>query len=141
MRSNWKFVYINSFFFRKSFILKLADKTKNITLWNKRMFIARNCLESLLKVYNGRKFQTIVVKKNMIVSVLGQFVLTKRITSKIHSKSDNKKKSASNKSKVVKSKPIITQAKTRSLKTKKRINLLEALSQDEYGSFNKSNKF
>jgi ribosomal protein S19 len=45
-----------------------------------------------LQLYNGGKFVDVVVKKEMLGFFLGSFVLTKRITSVIHSKTRKNKK-------------------------------------------------
>lgn len=92
------------------------------------MYISRDCLESLFKVYNGKKFQTIPVKRNMLGSVLGQFVLTKRITRLIHAEEAPKK------TRVVK-----VVLKSDSPRTIKRLNLLSLLEQEGDGPYNKSN--
>jgi ribosomal protein S19 len=49
-------------------------------------------LEKKLQVYNGTKFVEINVSKEMLGRAIGGFVLTKRITSDIHSKTHKNKK-------------------------------------------------
>jgi ribosomal protein S19 len=49
-------------------------------------------LEKNLNVYNGSKFIVLAVKKEMLNTFVGSYILTKRITSDIHSKSKKNKK-------------------------------------------------
>jgi len=56
-------------------------------------------LEKNVHVYNGTKFVDLVVKKEMLGSFFGSFVLTKRITSDIHSKTKRNKRGRQKKTK------------------------------------------
>jgi len=48
--------------------------------------------EKNLQVYNGMKFVEILVRREMLGRQIGNFVLCKRITSDIHSKTRKNKK-------------------------------------------------
>lgn len=91
MRSSWKIASLDNAFYRKSFLIKL-NKLDAMKLWSKGTRIFSNLLEKSLNVYNGSKFIVLPVKKEMLGTFIGSYVLTKRITSDIHSKSKKNKK-------------------------------------------------
>lgn len=92
MRSTWKLKPVESPFFRPRFIERLQRAGSKFKLWSKGIRIFSNLLEKECQVYNGGKFVEIAVKKEMLGFFFGSFVLTKRITSIIHSKTHKNKK-------------------------------------------------
>lgn len=68
-------------------------------MWIKGTRIFSNLLEKNLLIYNGLKFVELSVKKEMLGFFLGSFVLTKRMTSDIHSKTRKNKKGRQKKKK------------------------------------------
>jgi ribosomal protein S19 len=92
MKSIWKLKPVELPFFRKRFTRRLAASTGNLKLWTKGTRIFSDLLEKTLQLYNGGKFVELSVKKEMLNFFLGSFVLTKRITSVIHSKTRKNKK-------------------------------------------------
>lgn len=141
MRSSWKFVYVTPNLFRKIFKKKLKlskhiEDKKPVPIWNKRSFIPSFCSEGWFRIYSGKRFVWKRIKRNLIGSFIGQFILTKKITCKIHGDADKLKKS----------KVLKVVLKTDSYETIKKLDLVSLLSaeekkafEDKYGPFNKSN--
>lgn len=141
MRSSWKFVYITPNLFRNVFKKKLllskqVENKNPVSIWNKRSFIPSFCFEGWFRVYNGKRFIWKRIKRNLIGSFIGQFILTKKITRKIHGDAEKTKKS----------KILKVVFKTDSYETIKKLDLVSLLSaeekkvfEDKYGPFNKSN--
>lgn len=92
MRSSWKLKPVELPFFRERFISRISADTNTQKLWTKGTRIFSDLLEKTIQIYNGGKFVEVAVKKEMISLFLGSFVLTKRITSAIHSKTRKNKK-------------------------------------------------
>jgi ribosomal protein S19 len=91
MRSSWKIKPLSLSIFRQAYYDKLG-KQDAISVWAKDTRVFSNLLEKKLQVYNGTKFVEINVSKEMLGRAIGGFVLTKRITSDIHSKTHKNKK-------------------------------------------------
>lgn len=92
MRSSWKLQPVDFPFFRRTFINKVEGSPNLTKLWSKGTRIFSNLLDKNYQVYNGNKFVEVPIKKEMLGLFLGSFVLTKRITSTIHSKTRKNKK-------------------------------------------------
>lgn len=92
MRSTWKVFTSSKFIYRNSFQKKIQTN-EFLKLWVKNSKIFLDLLGKKINIYNGTKFISLTVKKEMWGKVLGEFILTKRISSDIHfkkSKSKNK---------------------------------------------------
>lgn len=98
MRSSWKLLPIELPFQRAKKILDI-EKKSTLTLWSKGTRLFSNLLEKDLNVYNGTKFTSVAVKKEMLGLFAGSFVLTKRITSDIHHKTKRNKRGRQKKKK------------------------------------------
>lgn len=72
MRSKWK-----GFYFNPGLDSKIFDRSAVITLsfLNKRVLI-----------HNGRRFISLLIKESMLGYKFGEFVVTKQLGGKIHSK-------------------------------------------------------
>jgi len=93
MRSSWKLIPIDNVFLRSAELDTSLSSTKaSLKLWAKGTPIFSDLLERNLQVYNGAKFVDVLVRKEMLGRTLGNFVLCKRITSDIHSKTRKNKK-------------------------------------------------
>ena len=71
-RSHWKIPYISSMFLKKSINSKKKIKTQN-----RNSLIPLILLAKTLTIYNGKKYQPIIVKKEMIGHKIGEFGITK----------------------------------------------------------------
>lgn len=91
MRSSWKILVFDAPFYRKSYLSKIA-KLNAMKIWTKGTRIFSNLLEKNINVYNGSRFIELSTKKSMLGSFIGNYILTKRITSDIHRKSKKNKK-------------------------------------------------
>jgi len=98
MRSSWKLLSVEFPFQRAKKSYEL-EKKASLTLWSKGTRLFSNLLEKELHTYNGSKFTSVVVKKEMLGLFLGSFVLTKRITSDIHHKTKRNKRGRQKKKK------------------------------------------
>ena len=77
-RSKWKIPFISSIFFRKKFLDSYSFNT------HKRSSIINvNFIDKRLRVYNGLKYISFIVKKNMVGKRIGDFSITKVIGSAI----------------------------------------------------------
>ena len=63
------------------------------------MVLFSDLLEKKIHMYNGVKFVELVTKREMLGNSIGNFILTKRITSDIHNKTKRNKKGRLNKHK------------------------------------------
>jgi ribosomal protein S19 len=72
-------------------LLKVSSKDA-IKLWSKGTRLFSDLLGKNLQVYNGVKFVDLSVKNEMWGFFIGHFILTKRITSDIHSKTRRNKR-------------------------------------------------
>jgi len=90
VRSSWKLYPVELPFFRKKFFFSLTDANKKIWLKGTRVF--SDLLDKKINIYNGAKFAELTVSKEMFGKFLGSFILSKRITSAIHSKTKRNKK-------------------------------------------------
>lgn len=77
---------------KKKYNQIFINKPSKIKLWNKQFKIMDYFLNVNLSVYNGLKFIEFEVKKEMLGSTVGTYILTRRITSEIHLKKKIKKK-------------------------------------------------
>jgi len=98
MRSVWKLSPIKPPFFRDSFLNKLESQhyTK---VWAKGIRVFSDLSEKNLQIYNGNKFIDLPIRSEMSGQFLGSFVLCKKITASIHSKTKKNKRGRLNKHK------------------------------------------
>ena len=75
-----------------SFIAKKLSEEEPIEIWSRRSVISPEFLGFYFFVYNGRFFQKIMVKTNMVGKRFGEFATTKRIGPNIHTQKKKKKK-------------------------------------------------
>lgn len=78
MKSKWKFFFFNYKYF--------LQKNNNIKKVSRNLKIYSSFLNKKVKIYNGKKYILQEIKPNMIGYKFGDFVLTKKITNKIHLK-------------------------------------------------------
>lgn len=93
MRSSWKLSVFEHFSMRDSFLVKV--RSANLTdmkMFSKKTVLFSELLSKKLSVYNGLKYVSIFLKNEMLGASLGSFILTKRITSSIHSKTKRNRK-------------------------------------------------
>lgn len=83
---------------RQSFLSQLNNNAK-IKIWSKGFLLFSDLSDKKLNIYNGGKLVEVEVKKEMVGQFLGNFVLTKRITSDIHNKTKKNKRGRLNKHK------------------------------------------
>lgn len=75
-RSHWKIPYLSNIFLR--FLKKTNNKRKfKIKTQNRNSFIPSTLLTKTLNIYNGRKYQPIIIKKEMVGHKIGEFGITK----------------------------------------------------------------
>ncbi len=91
MRSSWKLKALSLSLFRKKSIQRI-ESLETPKFWTKGTRIFSDFLEKNIVVYNGSKFVDLTVKREMLGGFIGSYVLTKRITADIHSKSKKNKK-------------------------------------------------
>lgn len=91
MRSSWKLAPIESVFLRST-ELNVGNNRNALKFWAKGTRIFSDLLEKNLQVYTGMKFVDVLVRKEMWGRQIGNFVLCKRITADIHSKTRKNKK-------------------------------------------------
>lgn len=75
-----------------SSIAKKLSEEDPIEIWSRRSVISPEFLGFYFFVYNGRFFQKIMVKNNMVGKRFGEFATTKRIGPNIHIQKKKKKK-------------------------------------------------
>lgn len=98
MRSSWKLSPLEASSTRYAFLTKLQSAAE-LKTWAKGTKIFSDLLEKKIHVYNGVKFVEVVLKREMTGASFGSFVLTKRITADIHTKTKKNKKGRLNKHK------------------------------------------
>lgn len=98
MRSSWKLLPVEFPLQRAKKFVDI-EKKSTLTLWSKGTRLFSNLLEKELNVYNGTKFASVAVKKEMLGFFVGSFVLTKRITADIHHKTKRNKRGRQKKKK------------------------------------------
>lgn len=86
-RSSWKLPYINASFFR--FWKRPSDKPINI--WSRGSLFLYPVLNKTFKIYNGRKFVSVQVKKPFLGYYSGDFCMSKFLGRKIHLRKKKKK--------------------------------------------------
>lgn len=86
-RSAWKLPFINSSFFR--FFRKPFDKPVNT--WSRSSTFLLPHVNKTFKIYNGRKFVSVQVKKNLLGYYSGDFCMSKFLGRKIHLRKKKKK--------------------------------------------------
>jgi len=79
-RSSWKLPYISNSFFR--FFRRPYDKP--INTWSRNSTFLFPHLNRGFKVYNGRKFVSVNVKKPLLGYYSGDFCMSKFLGRKIH---------------------------------------------------------
>jgi ribosomal protein S19 len=77
-RAKWKIPFTSSIFFRKKFL-----NSHNFNTYKRNSVINVNFIDKRLRVYNGFKYISFIVKKNMIGKKIGDFSITKVIGSAI----------------------------------------------------------
>ncbi len=73
-------------------IAKQLSEEEPIEVWSRRSFVSAEFLGFTFLVYNGRTFQKLIIKNNMVGKKFGEFATTKRIGPKIHESRKKKKK-------------------------------------------------
>ena len=86
-RSSWKSPYVNSSFFR----LFKRNGEKPINVWERGSLFLHPHLNKTFKIYNGRKFVSVQVKKNLLGYYSGDFCMSKFLGRKIHLRKKKKK--------------------------------------------------
>jgi ribosomal protein S19 len=71
MKSKWK-------------VRVFAGLNSGLALWSRPSFVSSSDVGKRVKVYNGKKFVSILVRKGMVASRFGEFVVTKSLGSGIH---------------------------------------------------------
>ena len=89
-RSSWKLPYLNYSFFR--FMRRPLDKS--ITTWSRGSTFLYPHLNKTFKIYNGRKFVSVQIKKPFLGYYSGDFCMTKYLGKKIHLRKKKKKLSS-----------------------------------------------
>lgn len=91
MKSLIKQFYNNNFLFNirkklafKPFYKKLTDRKGRYYIWRRDSIITDFFLGHRVLVYNGRKFQSFVVRPSMIGYKFGEFSFTRRVGEGIH---------------------------------------------------------
>jgi len=79
--------------------LEGIKKLNTKKVWAKGTRLFSDLLEKTLQVYNGCKFVDVPVKKEMLGTYMGSYVLCKRITADIHSKTRRNKRGRQKKKK------------------------------------------
>jgi len=82
MRSKWK---KNIFVYNKKLSL-------NKTIYKKANYIIPSMLNRRIHIYNGKKPTAVLIKKTMLGLRLGEFIVTKKLGTKIHLRKKKKKK-------------------------------------------------
>jgi len=85
MRSIWKIPYIN--------YINLRNKSFLYEKLSRNTFISSILLNKRVRVYNGKKFLFLRIKKTMLGFKLGEFCVTKALGYTIHQKKKKKKSS------------------------------------------------
>ncbi len=86
-RSSWKTPYLNYSLFRM--LGKQHEKPRNI--WSRNSTILLPHVGNTFKVYNGKKFVSLQVKKNLVGFYIGDFCMSKLLGKKIHLRKSKKK--------------------------------------------------
>ena len=77
-RAKWKIPFTSSIFFRKYFLNSHIFNTHK-----RNSIINVNFIDKRLRVYNGFKYISFIIKKNMIGKQIGDFSITKVMGSAI----------------------------------------------------------
>jgi ribosomal protein S19 len=77
MRSKWKGMFVNRFFFKSNSVIK------NV-VWSRNSVILPILLGQRVSIYNGRSRISVLIRKPMLSYKIGSFVLTKKLGSQIH---------------------------------------------------------
>lgn len=72
-RSKWKVPFVSPIFLRKSFL----DNIHGFNTYIRNSVINSFLIDKRLRVYNGQKYISFVVKKNMLGKKIGEFSMTK----------------------------------------------------------------
>jgi small subunit ribosomal protein S19 len=77
-RSLWKGPFL------ENFILKQLNNVnsshgKSIFIRSRNSIIFPSCVGLIFNVYNGKKFTSLVIKKNMVGLKFGEFVITRKL--------------------------------------------------------------
>jgi len=82
MRSKWK---------AKIFVYNIKH-LRTAIFYKKANYIIPQLIGKRINIYNGKKPFSIIVRKNMVGSRLGEFIVTKRLGRLIHTKQKKRKK-------------------------------------------------
>jgi small subunit ribosomal protein S19 len=77
-RALWKGPFIQDLILKQVYKLKLKPAYTIIKIWTKNSTIFPSFLGLNFKIYNGKIFISIVIKKNMIGLKFGEFILTRK---------------------------------------------------------------
>jgi len=77
-RAKWKIPFTSSIFFRKEFL-----NSYSFTTHKRSSTININFIDKRLRVYNGSKYISFIIKKNMIGNKIGDFSIPKVMGSAI----------------------------------------------------------
>lgn len=78
-RSKWKVPFISTIFLREDFVNNLYS----FNTYKRNSTINTYLLDKRLRVYNGLKFISFIVRKNMVGKKVGEFSITKVMGSAI----------------------------------------------------------
>jgi small subunit ribosomal protein S19 len=80
VRSIWKGPFIHNFILQEVAMCSFNTNYTIIKSWSRSSTIFPTFLGFNFEVYNGKKFISISIKKNMIGAKFGEFVLTRKPT-------------------------------------------------------------
>lgn len=76
-RSRWKFNYINSFFFKKMFLVKFK-LIKIPKIYNRASIVPKIFLKKTVSLYKGNIFSKIFFSKYCLGYKIGEFAFTRK---------------------------------------------------------------
>jgi small subunit ribosomal protein S19 len=91
-RSSWKLNYIDPLLLKQLYVLSKmkSDKKPVLQIWSRQSTILPDFVGLKVMVHNGIRFVTITLTKAMVGHKFGEFALTKRMGSLIHSPNSQK---------------------------------------------------
>lgn len=88
VRSTWK-----NYFIDFALIKQLKQQKKVFYIWSRRSTIIESFVNKIVFVYNGKKFDKLIITPEMIGFKFGDFIFTKKRGKIIHKIIKTKKKS------------------------------------------------